>query len=206
MRLASVVSLLAFCWAIAAIDSTQGLYDLVKRRLPSHSEDFIFALRVHAAASTTSSDPNNDEYAISVSSNGSIAIQGNSLSALTAGLHRYFTDVAHVDLYWFIGSRLDQIQSPLPRPNGTITGRSIVPWRYFFNTGISTFNPSSIYYFRSLLLLLSNLLEDEFLYAGVPCFTFFSHSKYHGIMTSVIYIIKHYRIFYNLPKSPNIGQ
>ena len=76
----------------------------------------------------------NDHFAISTCSNGSIAITGNSVSALATGLRRYFVDVAHVDLYWFIGSRLDQSAPVLPRPNGTITGASIVPWRYFFNT------------------------------------------------------------------------
>lgn len=133
MRFASVLGLITLPWAILAADSTQGLYDLVRRRLPSHCEDFVFVLD-GTATSSNPADLSNDEYTISTS-NGSIAIQGTSLSALATGLRRYLTDVAHVDLYWFIGSRLDEAASPLPRPNGTITGRSIVPWRYFFNTG-----------------------------------------------------------------------
>jgi alpha-N-acetylglucosaminidase len=133
MRLASVLGFAALCGTTAAAVSTQGLYDLVKRRLPSHCEKFVFEVKDVAAPSNASKLPD-DEYTITASK-GSIVIQGNSLSALASGLRRYFTDVAHVDIYWFIGSRLDQVASPLPRPNGTITGKSIVPWRYFFNTG-----------------------------------------------------------------------
>lgn len=135
MRLSLVFGLLASCWTVAATTSTQGLYDLVKRRLPSHCEDFVFFLD-NSTASTNSTGPGLDEYAISTLGNGSIAIEGNSLSALATGLRRYFTDVAHVDIHWFIGSRLDEAASPLPRPNSTISGKSIVPWRYYFNTGM----------------------------------------------------------------------
>ena len=45
------------------------------------------------------------------------------------------TDVAHVDIYWFIGSRLDQAPPKLPRLTSPIRGSSTVPWRYHFNTG-----------------------------------------------------------------------
>lgn len=51
-------------------------------------------------------------------------------------LHRYLADVAHVDIYWFIGSRLDQISTgQLPKVDGVLTGSSVVPYRYHFNTG-----------------------------------------------------------------------
>jgi hypothetical protein len=135
MRLSSVLGALALGWTVAATASTQGLYDLVKRHLPTHCEDFVFVLEDFVSPSNAS-DLTNDKYTIS-GLDGSITIQGNSLSALSTGLRRYLTDVAHVDIYWFIGSRLDQIASPLPTPNGTIIGESIVPWRYFFNTGTS---------------------------------------------------------------------
>ncbi|KAF2788918.1 glycoside hydrolase family 89 protein [Melanomma pulvis-pyrius CBS 109.77] len=133
MRVSSVFSLIAVCWTVAATPSTQGLYDLVKRRLPSHCEDFVFFLD-NSTAPSNSTGPGLDEYAISTLGNGSIAIEGSSLSALATGLRRYLTDVAHVDIHWFIGSRLDEAASPLPRPNSTISGKSIVPWRYYFNT------------------------------------------------------------------------
>ena len=79
------------------------------------------------------------KYVVSTNSQGSILIKGSSLSALASGLHRYLTDIVHVDIYWFIGSRLDTV-SYLPRPVDTITGRSIVPWRYYFNTGETRFD------------------------------------------------------------------
>ncbi|KAJ5377133.1 uncharacterized protein N7496_004542 [Penicillium cataractarum] len=50
-------------------------------------------------------------------------------------LRQYLTEVAHVDIYWFIGSRLDQAPSKLPRLAKPLQGSSTVPWRYHFNTG-----------------------------------------------------------------------
>ncbi|KAF2113315.1 putative alpha-N-acetylglucosaminidase [Lophiotrema nucula] len=132
MRLGVISRLVTLGWAAAvATTSTKGLQDLLERRLPNHCDDFVFTLV--ESPLTNASSHQNDDYAIS-NSNGSIGIQGNSVSALATGLRRYFTDVAHVDIYWFIGSRLDQAPSSLPRPNGTVAGSSIVPWRYFFNT------------------------------------------------------------------------
>jgi alpha-N-acetylglucosaminidase len=132
MRIGSVLALLAGYGVSAASTSTQGLYDLVRRRLPSHCDDFVFVLdQTHTPSN--SSNLVKDGYTISTV-NGSIAIHGNSISALATGLRRYFTDVAHADIYWFVGNRLDAVASPLPKPNVTISGNSIVPWRYFFNT------------------------------------------------------------------------
>lgn len=50
-------------------------------------------------------------------------------------LHRYLTDFAHVDIYWFIGSRLHLAPSDLPLLQVPLNGASTVPWRYHFNTG-----------------------------------------------------------------------
>lgn len=50
-------------------------------------------------------------------------------------LHRYLTDTVHVDIWWGIGSRLDTGPSILPQLDKPISGSSIVPWRYHFNTG-----------------------------------------------------------------------
>ncbi|KAF2469638.1 putative alpha-N-acetylglucosaminidase, partial [Lindgomyces ingoldianus] len=132
MRLTPILGFFALRWASVATTSTSGLYDLVKRRLPFHYEDFVFVLE-NTTVPSNSSVIQNDEYTIS-GVNDSITIQGNTLSALATGLRRYLTDVAHVDMYWFIGSRLEQVNSPLPMPNGTIVGKSLVPWRYYFNT------------------------------------------------------------------------
>jgi alpha-N-acetylglucosaminidase len=133
MRFPVVEGLLASSWAIAAATSTLGLYDLVQRRLPGHCEDFVFIL-VEPTTRPNSSDLANDAYSVSTHSNGSIAITGTSLSALATGLRKYLTDVANVDIYWFIENRIDDVAPPLPRPSDNITGTSIVPWRYYFNT------------------------------------------------------------------------
>ncbi|KAK4949695.1 hypothetical protein LTR10_011536 [Elasticomyces elasticus] len=107
--------------------STQGLVNLVKRRLPAHVDDFSFEL----APGKHTPGLTNDQYTVKCDF-GKVSVQGNSLSALLSGLHRYLTDVAHVDIYWFIGSQLDKLQS-LPRC-ASFNGSSIVPWRYHFNT------------------------------------------------------------------------
>jgi alpha-N-acetylglucosaminidase len=133
MRLPICTCLLASLCSIAAATSTQGLYDLVARRLPGHCDDFVFVL-VDGATHQNSSKLANDEYSVFTHSNGSIAITGTSLSALSTGLRKYLTDVANVDIYWFIENRLDEVASPLPRPRDNTTGTSIVPWRYYFNT------------------------------------------------------------------------
>lgn len=50
-------------------------------------------------------------------------------------LHDYLTNVVHVDIWWYIGSRLDVAPVTLPRLSNPVTGNSIVPYRYHFNTG-----------------------------------------------------------------------
>lgn len=50
-------------------------------------------------------------------------------------LRRYLTDIAHVDIYWYIGSRLHAAPLPLPALKEPLKGESIVQWRYHFNTG-----------------------------------------------------------------------
>ncbi|KAF1361121.1 putative alpha-N-acetylglucosaminidase [Lizonia empirigonia] len=128
----SRLGLWACIWTTALTTSTSGLYSFVERRLPSHCSHLEFHLEpVHY---NNTSKAQNDKYTVSTASNGSIIVSGSSPSALTTGLRRYLTDVAHVDIYWFVGSTLEDIVSPPPRINGTITGQSVVPWRYFFNT------------------------------------------------------------------------
>ncbi|KAF2626397.1 glycoside hydrolase family 89 protein [Macroventuria anomochaeta] len=126
----SILGLWACTWTTALTTSTSGLYSLIERRLPSHSGQFEF----HLEEAHNTSVAQNSKYAISTASNGSVIICGGSLSALSVGLRHYLSDVAHVDIYWFIGNELDKAASPLPGINGTITRQSTVPWRYFFNT------------------------------------------------------------------------
>lgn len=65
-------------------------------------------------------------------------LEKNQLSNQNDSLHQYLTGVVHVDIWWFIGSRLDQAPSTLPRVDTPILGSSTVPWRYHFNTGNSS--------------------------------------------------------------------
>ncbi|KEF52074.1 alpha-N-acetylglucosaminidase [Exophiala aquamarina CBS 119918] len=107
--------------------SIQGLTDLVKRHLSIHAEDILFVLHEENYTSTAS----NDVYVVRCDA-GKVNIEGNSVTALASGLHRYLADVAHVDVYWSIGSQLHQLKTLLACE--PLNGSSIVSWRYHFNT------------------------------------------------------------------------
>ncbi|KAL3444836.1 tim-barrel domain-containing protein [Aspergillus insuetus] len=109
--------------------STQGIQKLLHRRLPAHANSFQFSL-----VNVKTKDTTNDQYTVSSTKNGKILIEGNSLSALSTGLHCYLADVAGVDTFWYIGSRLDKAPATLPKLTTPLEGKSIVPWRYQFNT------------------------------------------------------------------------
>ena len=59
---------------------------------------------------------------------------GESTDQIILSLHKYLAEVAHVDIWWFIGSRLDQAPASLPELHEPLEGSSVVPWRYHFNT------------------------------------------------------------------------
>lgn len=42
--------------------------------------------------------------------------------------------MANKDIYWYVGSTLDALPEKLPQMNTSLSGSSIVPWRYHFNT------------------------------------------------------------------------
>ncbi|KAF7914792.1 hypothetical protein BELL_0622g00020 [Botrytis elliptica] len=109
--------------------STQGLINLLERRLPAHVNDFEFQIHGNHTLGVT-----NDEYALSQTAAGKILIEGNSLSGIATGLRKYFTDNLHVDIWWYIGSQIHLAPECLPTLNSTLKGSSIVPWRYHFNT------------------------------------------------------------------------
>ncbi|EPS27157.1 putative alpha-N-acetylglucosaminidase [Penicillium oxalicum 114-2] len=120
-------------WLLAAASyaqSTTGLYGLLRRRLPNHVDRFRFTVDATCCSETQGYD----HYVVTDGHNGTISIRGSSISALSTGLRRYLTDIAHVDIYWFIGSRLDQAPAVLPCVTEPIHGSSTVPWRYHFNT------------------------------------------------------------------------
>ena len=78
-------------WAFAAVaistaQSTDGILDLVKRRLPDHVDDFTFSLIGNQTGLTTAiDDAVNDQYTVSCVAPGKIHVEGNSLTALAAG-------------------------------------------------------------------------------------------------------------------------
>ncbi|KAK3650932.1 hypothetical protein LTR56_005983 [Elasticomyces elasticus] len=121
---------------LCGAQSTAGIKSLVQRRIPNHVHDFTFSLTTspatYAAPNTTGAQ--NDQYTVSNAANGTIHISGNTPIALASGLRWYLASYVHVDIYWFIGSRLHLAPQNLPLVNGTYHGSSIVPWRYHFNT------------------------------------------------------------------------
>jgi alpha-N-acetylglucosaminidase len=68
----------------AGAQSTQGIVDLVRRRMPGHANSFEFEL-VGASSTANQSNPL-DEYNVTSTSSGKILVQGTSLSALASGL------------------------------------------------------------------------------------------------------------------------
>lgn len=59
------------------------------------------------------------------------------ISSPIQSFHRYLSDVAHVDIWWYGGSQLDLAPKRLPELSVPLSGCSIVPYRYHFNTGES---------------------------------------------------------------------
>ncbi|OIW28203.1 putative alpha-N-acetylglucosaminidase [Coniochaeta ligniaria NRRL 30616] len=117
--------------AIGGADvSTAGIEALVQRRLPQHTGAFQFKL----VNVSTEESRGNDTYVVSCGDDGKIIVQGTTLSALLSGLHSYLTNVVHVDIWWYIGSRLDVAPATLPCVSTPLQGSSIVPYRYHFNT------------------------------------------------------------------------
>ena len=129
----SLVAIVAWL-SVGIAQSTAGIEALVRRRMPNHVDSFVFSLENGYDAAANITHPPNDEYTISHGENGQINICGNSPIALASGLRWYLTNYVHVDIYWFIGSRLHLAPQQLPQVNSTYHGSSIVPWRYHFNT------------------------------------------------------------------------
>lgn len=57
--------------------SLDGIYDLVRRRMPDHADNFRFSL--------VDFNSTNDQFVVSTAANGTILVQGNSLSAVAYG-------------------------------------------------------------------------------------------------------------------------
>lgn len=73
-----LLALLSASYVVA--QSTDGIYNLVKRRLPNHADNFQFALR-----NITESSKKYDGFIVSTTANGKVVVEGTSLSALSSG-------------------------------------------------------------------------------------------------------------------------
>ena len=134
MRFLSLLAATAAFLTTSSAQSTAGIEAFVRRRMPNHEQSFAFSLVDAYDSAANITRPPNDEYTVSNGGNGTIAISGNSPIALASGLRWYLTNYVHVDIYWFIGSRLHLTPQQLPAVNSSYHDSSIVPWRYHFNT------------------------------------------------------------------------
>jgi alpha-N-acetylglucosaminidase len=69
----------------ASAEYAQGIYDLVRRRMPQHADSFQFSLLDTVQNPPDHTDQVTDQYIISTPQNGTVLIEGNSLSALSYG-------------------------------------------------------------------------------------------------------------------------
>ncbi|CZS97027.1 related to alpha-N-acetylglucosaminidase [Rhynchosporium graminicola] len=109
--------------------STEGIHDLIQRRMPHYTGCFELLLIDSFANSS-----GHDQYIISFTSTGKVLIEGTTPIAIACGLRRYLKEVAHVDIYSHVGSRLHTAPLPLPVVREPIHGASTVKWRYYLNT------------------------------------------------------------------------
>lgn len=76
-------------WASAALASitasTDGVRNLVKRRLPDHIDDFKFRLTGDTVEYPITGQPPIDNYVVSSTTDGKILVEGNSPIALASG-------------------------------------------------------------------------------------------------------------------------
>lgn len=84
MYLLGVLLLASVALAAGTTASTDGIRNLVKRRIPDHVDDFDFCLTENIEFPLTGR-PAIDEYNVSSTSDGKILIEGNSPIALASG-------------------------------------------------------------------------------------------------------------------------
>jgi alpha-N-acetylglucosaminidase len=77
--------LLGATGAVAQYPSTEGIYNLVQRRIPQHADSFQFSLVNATLTRFSASGRPNDQYVVSTSGDGKVLVEGNSLSALASG-------------------------------------------------------------------------------------------------------------------------
>ncbi|EMD32579.1 glycoside hydrolase family 89 protein [Gelatoporia subvermispora B] len=120
-----VLSAVAVETAATTSATLDGLYALVKRRLPDHASSFTFRL--------TESDGDSFVISDAPATHRGITVECTTVSACARGLYTYLTDFGEVDIWW-TGSRLGQLPRELPAVGKPVHGAAIVPYRYHFNT------------------------------------------------------------------------
>ncbi|KAI0673067.1 alpha-N-acetylglucosaminidase [Trametes maxima] len=116
-------SLLAFGLGVAtAAQDLEGIYALVRRRVPNHAHAFSFSL--------AEGEP--DVFTISDAKAG-IHVECTTVSACARGIYTYLTEHGGVDIWW-TGSRLHGLPARLPKVGKPVKGQAIVSYRYHFNT------------------------------------------------------------------------
>ncbi|KAF8556641.1 glycoside hydrolase family 89 protein [Imleria badia] len=129
-----------------------GLYSLVQRRIPAHSQSFNFVLVPDDTLLDTFTLSDIDAHGGQGNTQSQINIQCTSISACARGLYTYLTEYGGVDIWW-TGSRLDDLPQQLPSIGTPVTHSSLVKYRYFFNT--ATFSYTTAFYsFNDWELLL----------------------------------------------------
>ncbi|KAH7912680.1 glycoside hydrolase family 89 protein [Hygrophoropsis aurantiaca] len=113
-------------YATTSNPQLDGIYSLVKRRMPAHADSFTFTLAPVNGSSF-------DSFTLSDGNDGGIHVDCGSVSGCARGLYTYVTEIGGVDIWW-TGSRLDQLPANLPAVGDPITRSAIVPYRYMFNT------------------------------------------------------------------------
>ncbi|KAM4067066.1 alpha-N-acetylglucosaminidase (NAGLU) tim-barrel domain-containing protein [Hirsutella rhossiliensis] len=113
--------------------TTDGIKGLADRLLPGQGDSFDFVLTARNDAWSRWNPPTNDHYTVAGSPGGRIRVEGTTLSALARGLRHYATETLQLDDFWFVDN-CRNVSGPLPTPKGTLTGSSVVPWRYNLNT------------------------------------------------------------------------
>ena len=84
MWLAKALCLALLPGTILAAQSTKGIYDLLQRRMPSHTSSFELSL-VDSIGNGNGNASGYDQYVVSSTSKGKILVQGTTLSALSSG-------------------------------------------------------------------------------------------------------------------------
>ncbi|KKP06937.1 hypothetical protein THAR02_01018 [Trichoderma harzianum] len=105
-------------------DQTAGIKAFVKRRIPQHENSFIFSLTNGTASAI-------DSY--TVVSTADVRSMCKERRSVLYGLHSYLSDVVHVDIWWHIGSQLEDAPVNLPKLSSPLNGQSTVPYRYELN-------------------------------------------------------------------------